>query len=124
MGAGGASTDGVNWLPPVGLMVFSVGDTGGATVVVVAVVVVVVVVVLDGVWLPPPPQAAVNPPIAMMAAAPATAGRRRAKRLDLMMQSYLSRDGPFATCWTSAIRCALVMSTAALVSSPPRSELW
>jgi hypothetical protein len=92
VGAGGASTDGVNWLPPVGLMVFSVGDTGGATVVVVAVVVVVVVVVLDGVWLPPPPQAAVNPPIAMMAAAPATAGRRRAKRLDLMMQSYLSPD--------------------------------
>jgi hypothetical protein len=65
---------GVNSLPPVGLMVFSVGD--GATVDVV--VVVVVVVVLEGACLPPP-QAAVNAPMVMIAVTPAMAGRRRAK---------------------------------------------
>lgn len=93
MGAGGARTGGVNWLPPVGLMVFSVGDTGGATVVDVVVVVVVVVVVLEGFPPPPPPQAAVNAPMEMIATAPATAGRRRAKRPDLMMQFLsISRD--------------------------------
>jgi hypothetical protein len=43
-GAGVAVTGGVKRLPPVGLMLFSVGDGAGADVVVV----VVVVVVLDG----------------------------------------------------------------------------
>jgi hypothetical protein len=51
-------------------------------------VVVVVVVVLEGA-LVPPPQAAVNAPIAMIATAAAIAGRR-AKRTDLMMDSYLA----------------------------------
>jgi hypothetical protein len=72
---------GVNWLPPVGLMTFSVGDT--------VVVVVVVVVVLDGLTGALPPQAAVRLTIAMIAAPPATAGKRRARRRDLMLESYL-----------------------------------
>jgi hypothetical protein len=63
-------------LPPVGLMLFSVGDSGvllaGA-----GVVVVVVVLVVVGVWLPLVPQAVVNAPIAMSTAPPATASRRR-----------------------------------------------
>ena len=45
-GAAGAWTGGVNRLPPVGLMLFSVGDGGGVLDGVV--VVVVVVVVVDG----------------------------------------------------------------------------
>ena len=69
-GAGVAVTGGVNRLPPVGLMLFSVGDgVAGASEVVV--VVVVVVVVLDGLSLPPPPHAAVSPIIVMIAAPPA-----------------------------------------------------
>jgi hypothetical protein len=85
VGAGGAITVGLNRFPPVGLMVFSVGDTGGGG----AVVVVVVVVVVEGSWVLWLPQAAVNAPIAIIAATPAAAGRRRVKRPDLMMQSYL-----------------------------------
>ena len=49
VGAGGATTGGVKRLPPVGLMLFSVGAgalLGGAGVVVVVVVVVVVLVVV------------------------------------------------------------------------------
>jgi hypothetical protein len=54
VGAGGAITCGVNKLPPVGLIPFSVGATvGGAVVAVVVAVVVVVVVEVagDGFWL-------------------------------------------------------------------------
>jgi hypothetical protein len=72
----------------VGLMLFSVGDTGGLLGAVLdgAVVVVVVVVVLDGPPPPPPPHAAVRPAIAMIAAPPATAATRRPKRRDFMFQ--------------------------------------
>jgi hypothetical protein len=51
VGAGGALTEGVNRLPPVGLIDFSVGATGGADVV-VDVVVVVVVVLVSGAFSP------------------------------------------------------------------------
>jgi hypothetical protein len=65
-------------LPPVGLMLFSVGGAGallaGAGVVVV---VVVVVLVVDGAWGELLPQAVVIAPIAMSTAPPATASRRR-----------------------------------------------
>jgi hypothetical protein len=73
---------GVNRLPPVGLMLFSVGLTDGAVVVVV-----VVSVVLEG---PPdslPPQA-VSAPMERKAATPRPAATRRVSRL-FMMQSYL-----------------------------------
>ena len=85
---------GVNRLPPVGLIVFSVGATGGAGGaggggVVAVVVVVVVVVVVGGASSASRPQAAVKPTVAMIATPPAMTGRRRAKRPDLMMQSYL-----------------------------------
>ena len=94
---------GVNRLPPVGLIVFSVGATGGAGGGVVAVVVVVVVVVVvGGASSASRPQAAVKPTVAMIATPPAMTGRRRAKRPDLMMQSYLCPVGSrFATSWLS-----------------------
>jgi hypothetical protein len=72
---------GVNRLPPVGLMTFSVGDA-----------VVVVVVVLEGFPVPPLPQAVVNAPIAMIATTPLVAARRRATRCEFMASSDLSRD--------------------------------
>lgn len=56
-------TGGVNRLPPVGLIDFSVDDTGGG-------VVVVVVVDVSGAF-ELPPHAAVRPTIATMAAPPA-----------------------------------------------------
>lgn len=56
-------------MPPVGLMLFSVGESEGA-------VVVVVVVVLDGAGDSPPPQA-VNAPAEMAAAMPMVAATRR-----------------------------------------------
>jgi len=74
-GAGVAVTGGVKRLPPVGLMLFSVGDAG-ALLAGASLVVVVVVVVLDGLSPPPPPHAAVSAPIAMIAAPPATTPRR------------------------------------------------
>jgi hypothetical protein len=82
VGAGGALTGGVKRLPPVGLMLFSVGVTldDGA-------VVVVVVVVLEGALDPLPPQA-VSAPMEMTAATPRPAATRRVNRL-CMMQSYL-----------------------------------
>ena len=70
MGAGGAFTGGVKRLPPVGLMLFSVGD---------GVVVVVVVVVVEGAGVPPPPHA-VNAPAKMAAAMPTVAATRRVSR--------------------------------------------
>jgi hypothetical protein len=85
VGAGGALTGGVKRLPPVGLMLFSVDDTGGAEVVLL---VVVVVVVLDGLGVPPPPQA-VSVPIATTAAMPKPAATRRVRRRSFMMESYV-----------------------------------
>jgi hypothetical protein len=64
-------TGGVNLLPPVGLIDFSVGDTD-----------VVVGVVLEGLGFSPPPQPAVSAPMAMIALPPATSATRRAKRPD------------------------------------------
>jgi hypothetical protein len=82
VGAGGAFTGGVKRLPPVGLMLFSVGETvaDGA-------VVVVVVVVLDGPPDSPPPQA-VNTAAEMAAAMPTVAATRRVSRRFFMMESY------------------------------------
>ena len=83
VGAGGATTPGVNRLPPVGLMVFSVGAgaagallLGGAEVVAV----VVGVVVLDGACFPLLPHPAVSVPSPINAAPAATATMRRPKR--------------------------------------------
>jgi hypothetical protein len=59
-------------LPPVGLMLFSVGESDGAG----AVVVVVVVVVLEGAGDSPPPQA-VNTAAEMAAAMPMVAATLR-----------------------------------------------
>lgn len=73
MGAGVADTGGVNRLPPVGLMLFSVGEAGALLWVVVDVVVVDVV----GASLAPLPHAAVTAPMATRAAPPRTAVRRR-----------------------------------------------
>jgi hypothetical protein len=84
VGAGGAFTGGVNRLPPVGLMLFSVGVTDGA-------VVVVVVVVLDGLGDSLPPQA-VSTPMETKAAAPRPAAMRRVCRL-FMIKSYLCYRG-------------------------------
>lgn len=76
-------TGGENKLPPVGLMLFSVGDTalvGG----VVAVVAVVVGVVVDGPLFSLVAQPAATAPIATTAAAPpAIAITRRPKRFKL-----------------------------------------
>jgi hypothetical protein len=82
VGAGGAFTGGVNRLPPVGLIDFSVGATGGA---VGEVVVVVVVVVLGAGAFSPSPQA-VKTPMEMIARPPAVAAIRRANRPELMMR--------------------------------------
>jgi hypothetical protein len=87
VGAGGAITGGVNRLPPVGLIDFSVGATGGgggAVAVVVVVVVVVVGVVVSGAFSSC--AQAVSAPIAMIAPMPAVAARRRTKRRDFMMR--------------------------------------
>src|SRR5215208_6968054 len=78
VGAGGAYTGGVNRLPPVGLMLFSVGATGGAAggeVVVGAVVVVVVEV--SGAFSSSLAQDADKPTIVTIAKPPATAEKRR-----------------------------------------------
>jgi hypothetical protein len=83
VGAGGAFTGGVNRLPPVGLIDFSVGATGGAVGEVV--VVVVDVVVLGAGAFSPSPQA-VKTPMEMIARPPAVAAIRRANRPELMMR--------------------------------------
>ena len=80
VGAGGALTGGVNRLPPVGLIDFSVGDTDGV------VVDEGVVVDVSGAFSPPP-QAAVKPTIATIAVPPTAAAMRRARRFDFMLQS-------------------------------------
>lgn len=85
VGAGGALTGGVNRLPPVGLIDFSVGvtdtDDDG--------VVVVVVVDVSGAFSPPP-HAAVSPTIATIAVPPTAAAIRRARRFDLILSPLLS----------------------------------
>jgi hypothetical protein len=76
-------TGGVNRLPPVGLIDFSVGDTvaddDG----------VVVVVDVSGAFSPPP-HAAVSPTIATIAVPPTAAAIRRARRFDLIVSPLLS----------------------------------
>jgi hypothetical protein len=67
VGAGGALTGGVNRLPPVGLIDFSVGVTDGAD----DDGEVVVVVDVSGAFSELPPHAAVRPTIATMAVPPA-----------------------------------------------------
>lgn len=91
VGAGGAFTVGVNRLPPVGLIDFCVGATGGAEVAgaLVAGLVVVGVVVFGA--FSPWPQA-VSKPIEMIAAPPAVAAMRRASRPDLMMRPICIGD--------------------------------
>jgi len=79
-------TGGVNRLPPVGLIDFSVGAGAGAGADVVALVVVVVVVgvVVSGAFSSL--AQAESTPMAMIAPMPAVAARRRAVRPDLMMR--------------------------------------
>jgi len=79
---GGALTGGVNRLPPVGLIDFSVGDSGAVD----DGVVVVVVVDVSGAFSPPP-HAAVRPTIATIAVPPTAAAMRRARRCDLIFLS-------------------------------------
>jgi hypothetical protein len=88
VGAGGAFTGGVNRLPPVGLIDFSVGAGGGGAGVAADVVVVVVVVVVDvcGAFCSSLAHEAVKPTIVTTAAPPITAATRRAIRP--MIQSF------------------------------------
>jgi hypothetical protein len=74
VGAGGALTLGVNRLPPVGLIDFSVGVTEEE----------VVAGVVDSGAFSPPPHAAVRPIIATIAVPPTAAATRRTRRCDLM----------------------------------------
>jgi hypothetical protein len=80
VGAGGAFTGGVNRLPPVGVIDFSVGATGGGADVVADVVVVVVVVDVSGAFCSSLPHEAVKPTIVTTAAPPTSAATRRAIR--------------------------------------------
>jgi hypothetical protein len=85
---GGAFTGGVNRLPPVGLIDFSVGEGGGGAGVAADVVVVVVVVVdVSGAFCSSFAHEAVKPTIVTTAAPPTTAATRRAIRP--MISSYL-----------------------------------
>jgi hypothetical protein len=70
----------VNRLPPVGLRVFSVGDTGALLDGDVVVVLVVVVVVVDGAGLPLLPHPALSVQPAMSTAPMAATIRRRPMR--------------------------------------------
>jgi len=80
VGAGGAITGGVNRLPPVGLIDFSVGATGGGAGVAGVVVVLVVVVVVSGAFCYSLAHEAVKPTIVTIAAPPTSAATRRAIR--------------------------------------------
>jgi len=71
VGAAGACTGGVNLFPPVGLMLFSVGDTEGG-------VVELEVELVDGLSEPPPPHAASATAITPNVAAVATVRATRA----------------------------------------------
>jgi len=95
VGGGGAFTGGVNRLPPVGLIDFSVGATVGEEGAPV-VVVVVVVVVVSGAFCSSLAQDAVKPTIATTAPPPITAATRRAIRPDFIMQS--SQSATNASC--------------------------
>ena len=75
-------------MPPVGLMLFSVGDAGALLAGAGVVVFVVVVLVVVGVWLPLVPQAVVNAPTAMRTAPLATASRRRSTLRACICYSY------------------------------------
>jgi hypothetical protein len=86
VGRGGALTGGEKLLPPVGLMLFSVGDGEGDG----ATDVVVVVVVLEGAGDSLLLQPAVSAPMAMIAPPPATSASRRAKRPEFMICSNLN----------------------------------
>src|SRR6478672_8944776 len=77
---GGAFTGGVNRLPPVGLIDFSVGATGGGAGVAADVVVVVVVVDVSGAFCSSLAHEAVKPTIEITAAPPTSATTRRAIR--------------------------------------------
>jgi hypothetical protein len=103
----------------VGLMLFSVGDTGGA-VLEGAVVVVVVVVVLDGPPPPPPPHAAVSPPMAMIAAPPATAATRRPKRREFIFE-VLTRIPRLGSCGR---RQALLILTVTRPTVQKSAQSW
>lgn len=85
VGAGGALMGGVKRLPPVGLMLFSVGVTEGA--------VVVVSVVLDGLGDSLLLQA-VSAPIETKAATPRPAAMRRVSRL-FMIRILSMQAGKF-----------------------------
>jgi hypothetical protein len=78
-GAGVADTGGVNRLPPVGSMLFSVGEGGllGAGVAVLNDVVGDVGVVVAGAWVPLLAQPAVTAPIEATAMQPMTTFARR-----------------------------------------------
>jgi hypothetical protein len=78
VGAGGALTEGVNRLPPVGLIDFSVGDTDGADVD-------DGVVEVSGAFSSSVPHAAVKPTMAMIAVPPTAAAMRRPRRFDFMI---------------------------------------
>jgi hypothetical protein len=80
VGAGGAFTGGVNRLPPVGLIDFSVGAGGGGGAAGDVVVVVVVVVDVSGAFCSSLAQDAVKPTIVTTAAPPTSAATRRAIR--------------------------------------------
>ncbi|MDT5152094.1 MAG: hypothetical protein QOI01_3827 [Mycobacterium sp.] len=79
-GRGGAFTGGEKLLPPVGLMLFSVGVGDGATDDVV-----VVVEVLEGAGDSVPLHPAVKAPMAIIALPPATSAKRRAQRYDFIV---------------------------------------
>src|ERR1700754_3834096 len=85
VGAGGALTPGVNRLPPVGLMPFSVGDGGVALDDGGVVVVVVVVVDGEGACSPLLPHPARSAPIAISAPPPTTAVKWRMNGFELMV---------------------------------------
>jgi hypothetical protein len=81
VGAAGAFTGGVNRFPPVGLIDFSVGATGGGGAGVAGDVVVVVVVVdVSGAFSSSLAHEAVKPTIVTTAAPPTSAATRRAIR--------------------------------------------
>src|SRR3954462_12885186 len=92
VGAGGAFTGGVNRLPPVGLIDFSVGAGGGGGAAGDVVVVVVVVVDVSGAFCSSLAQDAVKPTIVTTAAPPTSAATRRAIRP--MISSHLRRPVP------------------------------
>lgn len=101
MGSGTGA--GVNEFGPVGLISFSVDDTGGGGIGGgVAVVVVVVVVVVVGAGSLLVPHAAVTAPIATTARTPARAGRRRFNGVELI-EHFLSRDWRDQCCWAATL---------------------